>query len=51
MKVAVYGQSYIGDDVPYVLELLEELQKINAKIAIETSFSEHLAPFHNIDHQ
>ena len=51
MKVAVYGQSYIGDDVPYVIQLLEELEKINATIAVEASFSTHLAPYHNIAHQ
>lgn len=51
MKVAVYGQSYIGDDVPYVIQLLEELEKINATIAVEASFSTHLAPHHNIAHQ
>ncbi len=51
MKVAVYGQSYIGDDVPYVIQLLEELQKIDATIALEASFSKHLSSFHNIEHQ
>jgi len=51
MKVAVYGQSYIGDDVPYVVQLLEELQKVGATIAIEASFSHHLSAFHKVEHQ
>ena len=41
----------LGDDVPYVIQLLEELQKIDATIALEASFSQHLSAYHNIEHQ
>lgn len=38
MKVAIYGQTYQESAVSYVLELLDELQKVNAAISIEKEF-------------
>ncbi len=43
MKIAIYGQSYIGEDISYVLQLLEELEKRHATVAIEASFAEMVA--------
>jgi len=39
MKVAIYGQTYQDNAIPFVAELLDELQKINARIAVEQEFS------------
>ncbi len=39
MKVAIYGQSFIGNDVTCVGELLDELEKVNSEIAIESDFA------------
>ncbi len=38
MKVAIYGQVYQEDALDYVLELLEELDKISATVLIEAEF-------------
>ncbi len=38
MKVAIYGQTYQDDAIAYVVELLDELQKENAQVAIEEEF-------------
>ena len=35
MKVAIYGQSYQDNALEYVFELLEELNKVDAEIAVE----------------
>lgn len=39
MKVAIYGQTYQDNAIPFVNELLDELLKVNAKIAIEYEFN------------
>lgn len=38
MKVAVYGQTYYDNSVNYVVQLLEELQKVAAAVFIERDF-------------
>lgn len=38
MKVAIYGQSYQDNGLEYVFELLEELTKVDAEIAVEEEF-------------
>ncbi len=38
MKVAIYGQTYQDNAVEYVIELLDELHKIDAQVAIEKDF-------------
>ncbi|WP_394975384.1 NAD kinase [uncultured Croceitalea sp.] len=38
MKVAIYGQSFPGNDITCVIELLDELEKVNAEISIEADF-------------
>lgn len=38
MKVAIYGQTYQENAIPHVFELLDELQKVNARVAIEKAF-------------
>lgn len=43
MKVAIYGQVYEGQQVAPVLDLLDELKKIDAEILIEDSFYIFLA--------
>lgn len=48
MKVAIYGQTYQDNAVEYVIELLDELQKINASIAIEKEFYSLLSESQNI---
>ncbi len=48
MKVAIYGQTYQDDAVQYVLELIDELQRVDAKIAIEKEFHSLLSTRHNI---
>lgn len=40
MKVAVYGQAFQEQDKTYVMELLEELQKIKASVYVEEEFIE-----------
>ena len=43
MKVAVYSQMYQEDTLQYVMELLDELQKEHAVIAIEKEFHDFLS--------
>lgn len=38
MKVAIYGQPFIGNDISCVIELLDELEKVNAIVSIESDF-------------
>jgi NAD+ kinase len=38
MKVAIYGQSFPGNDINCVIELLDELEKVDAKVSIEADF-------------
>jgi len=42
MKVAIYGQTYQDNAIDYVFELLDELHKVDAEIAIEKNFYELL---------
>ncbi|GMN10704.1 NAD kinase [Croceitalea sp. MTPC9] len=46
MKVAIYGQSYIGNDITCVIELLDELEKVNASISIELDFADLISQTH-----
>ena len=48
MKVAIYGQTYQDNAVEYVVELLDELQLVDAKIAIEKDFHSLLSASRNI---
>jgi len=43
MKVAIYGQTYQDNAIDYVVELLDELQKVNAEVAIEKNFFEFIS--------
>ncbi len=45
MRVAIFGQLLSEEDVPYLLELLEELDKNNAHIAVEVEFSKRVPGF------
>ncbi|CAM4095611.1 NAD kinase [Zobellia nedashkovskayae] len=47
MKVAVYSQMYQEDTLQYVMELLDELEKEHAVIAIEKEFHDFLSEKHN----
>lgn len=38
MKVAIYGQSFPGNDINCVIELLDELEKVDAMVSIEAEF-------------
>ncbi|SDM74833.1 NAD kinase [Kriegella aquimaris] len=38
MKVAIYGQTYYDNSVDYVVQLLDELQKVAANVFIERDF-------------
>jgi len=38
MKVAIYGQTYQDNALDYVVELINELQKVDAEIVIEKDF-------------
>ncbi len=40
MKVAIYGQTYQDNAIEYLIELLDELQKENAEVCIESEFYE-----------
>ncbi|MCR9265077.1 MAG: NAD kinase [Flavobacteriaceae bacterium] len=40
MKVAIYGQAFLEEDKTSMLELLHELQKVNAEIFVEKNFDE-----------
>lgn len=42
MKVAIYGQTYQDTALDYVVELLRELQKVNAEVFIEHGFCSFL---------
>jgi len=42
MKVAIYGQTYKDNAIPFVGELLNELEKVNAQIAVEHAFNKLL---------
>ena len=44
MKVAIYGQTYNPETKSFVLQLLDELHKENATIALEKDFYEFVAP-------
>ncbi len=46
MKVALYSQTYQDDVLEYVVELLDELQKENAEVAIEEEFNAFLSEKH-----
>jgi NAD+ kinase len=46
MKVAVYGQSFPGNDITCVIELLDELEKVNADISIEADFVKLILEIH-----
>ena len=48
MKVAIYGQSFPGNDINCVIELLDELEKVNAKVAIESDFLSLIKDVHSI---
>ena len=50
MKVAIYGQTYQDDAIEYVGQLLEELHKVSAEIAIEQEFNALLATKLNTSH-
>ncbi|NNG08971.1 MAG: NAD kinase [Arenibacter sp.] len=43
MKVAIYGQSYQDNALEYVFELIEELTKVDAEIAVEEEFNQLFA--------
>ncbi|CAM4273518.1 NAD kinase [Zobellia roscoffensis] len=47
MKVAVYSQMYQEDTLQYVMELLDELEKEHAVIAIEKEFHEYVSTKHD----
>lgn len=47
MKVAIYGQTYQDNAIDYVFELIEELNKVNSKIAIEKNFCQLLGKYRN----
>ena len=42
MKVAIYGQTYQDNALDCVGELLDELDRTGAKVAIEAEFLAHL---------
>ena len=46
MKVAIYGQTYQNNALDYVVELLDELQKVDATVSIEKDFCELLFENH-----
>lgn len=49
MKVAIYGQVYQDSTMDYVGELLDELRKASATVAIEEQFKYHLSKKTNVD--
>jgi NAD+ kinase len=49
MKVAIYGQTYHDNTLEYVGELLDELEKESAVIAIEENFRTHLEKKLSVD--
>ncbi|MBD0778225.1 NAD kinase [Maribacter sp. ANRC-HE7] len=48
MKVAIYGQVYQDSTMDYVGELLDELKKASATVAIEEQFKYHLSKKSNV---
>jgi len=51
MKVAVYGQAFQEQDKTFVMELLEELQKINASVYVVEEFIELFSEYNlNFDY-
>ncbi len=50
MKVAIYGQTYQDNALEYVVELLDELHKVAAEVAIEKDFHSLLSKKRNTDH-
>lgn len=48
MKVAIYGQIYQDNTLDYVVELLDELEKESATVAIEEHFRSHLSQKLNV---
>lgn len=51
MKVAVYGQAFQEQDKTFVMELLEELQKIKASVYVEEEFIELFSDYNlNFDY-
>ena len=49
MKVAIFGQSFPENDTNAVIELLDELKKIKAQVAIEEDFFNLIKKTHSID--
>lgn len=49
MKVAIFSQTYQEDTLQYVMELLKELEKEQAHIAIETEFHAFLSESYNTE--
>ncbi len=49
MKVAIFGQSFQEEDKAHLIALLEELEKVNASVFVETGFdnlvSEYISKF------
>ena len=45
MRVAIFGQQLLEEDLPYLLELFEELDKNNAHVAVEVEFSKRVPGF------
>lgn len=48
MKIAIYGQTYQDNELEYVVELLDELQKINASVYLEAVFYTYLSKFQDV---
>ncbi len=42
MKVAIYGQVIVEEDIPHVVSLLEELKRIGAQFSIEKKFAKKI---------
>ena len=49
MKVAIYGQPFIGNDITCVIELLEELKKVNASVSIELDFADLISKSYTLE--
>ena len=47
MKIAIFGQTNQDNAVDYVIELLDELQKVSAEVSIEKDFSILLSKKHD----
>jgi len=48
MKVAIYGQSFPGNDINCVIELLDELEKVDAMVSIEAEFVALISEKYNL---